>query len=196
PVGQHRGEEHRGFDLHEHRCDQPVRAADAECGAPAARSRPRGRRGEHQRLEQVGKRDGCSARRTLLLPRPPLRPPGPPPPLHGWPPIPTTPTSAALYLGARPPASPRLRTGRTLAGSTGRRPRRRIPGSAAETPSQEGERTMSASRIPEDGSAEPRAPGDASWIEARVDISGRTLARIVFAALLTLAAMWLVVSLG
>jgi len=55
---------------------------------------------------------------------------------------------------------------------------------------------MSASRIPEDGSAEPRAPGDASWIEARVDISGRTLARIVFAALLTLAAMWLVVSLG
>lgn len=55
---------------------------------------------------------------------------------------------------------------------------------------------MSTSRIPEDEAAEPTPPADAAPVYARVDISGRTLARIVLAALLTLAAMWLIASLG
>jgi len=54
---------------------------------------------------------------------------------------------------------------------------------------------MSSRRDPDDEGAAPTLPGDASRV-VRVDISGRTLARIVLAALLTLAAMWLIASLG
>ena len=55
---------------------------------------------------------------------------------------------------------------------------------------------MSATPIPEDEGTEPTPAADASPVCARIDISGRTLARIVIAALLTLAAMWLIASLG
>ncbi len=55
---------------------------------------------------------------------------------------------------------------------------------------------MSATPIPEDEGTEPTPAADASPVYARIDISGRTLARIVIAALLTLAAMWLIASLG
>ena len=55
---------------------------------------------------------------------------------------------------------------------------------------------MSARQIPEDESPEPMAPADAPQAYTRIDISGRTLARIVIAALLTLAAIWLITSLG
>jgi len=55
---------------------------------------------------------------------------------------------------------------------------------------------MSTRRTTDDESAAPTPPADAPQLDVRVDISGRTLARIVIAALLTLAAMWLIASLG
>src|SRR5690606_7373264 len=92
-----------------------------------------------------------------------------------------------------PPARARRRTGRTIAGSTGRAApvwALRGPGAEEDGPA------MATRRIPEDEGAEPTPPADASPVYARIDISGRTLARIVLAALLTLAAMWLIASLG
>jgi len=55
---------------------------------------------------------------------------------------------------------------------------------------------MSTRRTTDDESAAPTPPAEPSRMDVRVDVSGRTLARIVIAALLTLAAMWLIASLG
>src|SRR5690606_35221735 len=66
----------------------------------------------------------------------------------------------------------------------------------ADATSHEDGPGMSATPIPEDEGTEPTPAADASPVCARIDISGRTLARIVIAALLTLAAMWLIASLG